>query len=40
MRKMRQEVNEILTQNPVELHKVTISFQTANVKYMPKLGWL
>lgn len=37
---MRQEVNEILTQNPVELHKVTISFQTANVKYMPKLGWL
>lgn len=40
MRKMRQEVNEILTQNPVELHKVTISFQTANVNYMPKLGWL
>lgn len=23
MRKMRQEVNEILNQNPVELHKVT-----------------
>lgn len=25
MRKMRQEVNEILNQNPVELHKVTFS---------------
>uniref|UniRef100_UPI003AAE0175 glutamate receptor-interacting protein 1-like n=1 Tax=Centroberyx gerrardi TaxID=166262 RepID=UPI003AAE0175 len=24
MRKMRQEVNEILTQNPVELHKLTL----------------
>ena len=24
MRKMRQEVNEILNQNPVELHKVTL----------------
>lgn len=24
MKKMRQEVNEILNQNPVELHKVTV----------------
>lgn len=29
MRKMRQEVNEILNQNPVELHKVTCDFDSA-----------
>lgn len=30
MRKMRQEVNEILNQNPVELHKVKFDRLTLN----------
>ncbi len=32
MRKMRQEVNEILNQNPVELHKVTFDPLTPHFK--------